>query len=130
MSLSRWWTLSDVTVEDWLRCGDNKWHGRRFPLIAITEELLRDSPFMKRYNAWHIKVHHDFDRELHIFAWWPIAPLAKLCYWWRYRTKWRYCIEHAMHGRIADKPEGEMWTSWTWRFRVPSRWTWHRTRLL
>lgn len=102
--------------------------GWRKPHISVTREADEDYKFgVILTQLGYRAVHHDFDRDCNEYVWWPVAPVAALVYTWL-NSRHRFCIEHAMRGRIADKPEGETWTSWTWRFRKPSAWTWQRTR--
>jgi hypothetical protein len=124
MNISRWWTESTpVLISKYAVLS-----GWRYPLVPVTGKLVHNVPmFFALMLRYHRFVHEDFDREVFIFAWWPIAPIARVCYWWKH-SRWRFCVEHWMRGRVMDKPEGEAYTAWTWRMRPLRAWTWRKTR--
>ena len=109
--------------------GYKPWRGWRFPLVDVACEMEDDCPQFRRWNRFHVRVHYSFDRDVAVYAWWPLAPVAWVAYWWTSRTLLRWSVERWMQRRIADKPEGEYynfallgcWRNWR-------RWTWKRTR--
>jgi hypothetical protein len=130
-NLRRWWTPTEPVfphpIHWWLQEPVSGW---QFTLVPVLREMLKYIPqFARVALPKHRRVHHDFDRDLYVYAWWPIAPLARVAYWWRYGTPLRWSIERWMNRRVADKREG-----WCYNFALlghwrPLRaWTWRRIR--
>ena len=124
-AFQRWWLYPptfryDVPLHHQLRAWQK-------PRIDVTAELLYEAGVFSTLHRWgYLPVHHDFDRNVWVFVWWPLWLPVRAAYWWLYETRLRFCAEYAMNRRIADKPEGHAWTAWTWRFRHPRNWTWRR----
>lgn len=126
VNLRRWWTpTAPLVLENWREpCS-----GWRYPLVPVTRNLCEDAPvrlswFLREYD----RVHHDFDRDLYVYAWWPIAPLARVAYWWLRGTPLRWSIERWLNRRVADKRESEVYNFALLGFWRPLRaWTWRKT---
>ena len=100
--------------------------GWRWPLVPVTRELIDDYPVrLNAYFAAYRRVYYDFDYDYFVYAWWPIAPVAKLLYWWRRGTRWRYSAERWLNHRVIDVPEGNYLSNW--HLRPLQAWTRHRT---
>lgn len=119
----RWWTPTAPTLApDFVPIS-----GWRWPLILVTRELLCEKyDDVAWYLAAHRRVYYSFDADYYVYAWWPIAPAARLIYWWRHETRWRFAVERALRGRVVDIRDGDYLSNW--KLRPLSRWTWRRTR--
>lgn len=117
------WLWHIPTSHEWLKLERSPWRGWRAPLVYVACDRLHHTSWFANRLRWHRRVHHDFDRDLYVYAWWPIAPFAKFAYWWSAR---RWCVERALRHRILDGREG----SYLWEYTVrPLRaWTWRKTR--
>ena len=126
-NLRRWWTESTLMLHWENRTPLNGW---TYPIVPVTREFQRDfvnafRVFLARYR----QVHYDFNRDLDVYAWWPIAPLVRVAYWWRYGTALRWSIERWLNRRVADKREWETYNfALLGHWRPLRAWTWRRTR--
>lgn len=118
----------DPTNHEFERAWTEPVYALCWPAFWVTSELLNDLPqWFEHEPWWYARAWHSYDLDMDLYVLSPLAPFVWAYQRWKYSAT-RFCVERAMRGRIADKPEGDRWTSWTWKFRHPRDWTWKRTR--